>query len=90
VAAYLKSESSPIDEKNSSFDIVLLPKFAQENFREGGRGRRKQPDMKQFVRLRIGGGVQSELLIVDSNHCRYFPNESREYCLNATKQSLSV
>ncbi|AEM58696.1 hypothetical protein HAH_4021 [Haloarcula hispanica ATCC 33960] len=49
---------SAIDEKDSSFDIVLLTKFAQENFCEGGRSRRKQPNVKQYVRLRIGSGVQ--------------------------------
>lgn len=59
---------SAINEKHGGFDIVLLTKFAQENFRESGRSCRKQPDVKQFVRLRIGGGIQPELLVVDSNH----------------------
>jgi len=79
VATHLKSEASSlkcslgvlsaINQKYSSFDIMFLSKFAQENFREGGRSRRKQPGVKQFVRFCIGGGVQPKLLVVDPNHC---------------------
>jgi hypothetical protein len=78
VATYLKSESSSgkrslevfraVDEKYGGFDIVLSTQFAQENFCEGRCSRRKEPDVKQFVRLRIGSSVQPELLIVDPNH----------------------
>jgi len=57
-----------IDEKFGSFDIVFLPKFAQEDFGESGRCCRKEADVKQFVRCWIGSGVQPELLIVDPNH----------------------
>jgi len=51
VATHLKSEPRSlkrslevlraINKKNSGFDIVLLPKFAQENFRESSRSCRK-------------------------------------------------
>jgi hypothetical protein len=78
VATYLKSEPSSgkrslevfraVNKKHGGFDIVFLTQFAQENFCEGGCSRRKEPDVKQFVRLRIGGGVQPVLLIVDPNH----------------------
>jgi len=66
---HLDAAPDNLDEKDGSFDIVFLPKFAQENFCEGGLSRCKQPDVKQLVRLRIGGSVQPELLIVDLNHC---------------------
>lgn len=56
------------DEKHGGFDIKLLSKFAQKDFGESRGSRRKEQDRKQFVRLRIGGGVQPELLVVDPNH----------------------
>jgi hypothetical protein len=37
-----------VNKKYHGFDIVLLTRFAQENFCEGGRSRRKQPNIKQF------------------------------------------
>jgi hypothetical protein len=58
-----------VNEKFGSFDIVFVPQFAQENFRECRGSRRKQPDVKQVIRLRISSGVQPILLVVDSNHC---------------------
>jgi len=73
VATHLKSEYSSLEyslemlstsnEKNGSFNIVFLPKFAQENFCEGGRSRRKQPAVKQFVLLRIGGIHKSTAIV---------------------------
>jgi hypothetical protein len=79
VARYLKSESGSvkcslevlgaIDEKHGGFDIVFLPQFTKEYFGECRGSRRKQADVKQFVRGWISGGVQPELLIVDPNHC---------------------
>jgi hypothetical protein len=79
VAFMLKSEASSlesslevlsaIDEKHGGFDIVFLPQFAEEEFGESGRGRRKEADVKQVVCLGISGGVQPVLLVVDPNHC---------------------
>mgnify|MGYP007026969902 FL=1 len=31
-----------------------------------------------------------DILVIGEDKSRYFPNESRECCLNATKKSLSV
>jgi hypothetical protein len=59
---------SAIDQKHGGFDIVFVTKFSEKDLGECGRCRRKQPQMKQFVCLGIGGSVQPELLIVDSNH----------------------
>jgi len=79
VATHLKSESSSlqcglevlsaINEKDSSFDIVLFSQFAEEDLGQRCRGRGKEPDMKQIVGLRVCGGVQPKLLVVDPNHC---------------------
>ena len=79
VATELKSEASStkrglevlgaIDEKDGGFDVVFFSQFAEEDFGQSGRGRRKEADMKQFVRRWIASGVQLELLVVDSNHC---------------------
>jgi len=78
-ATHLKSETSSlkrslevlgaIDEKLGSFDIVFLPKFAQEDFGESGRGCRKEADVQQIVCIGICSSIQPELLIVDPNHC---------------------
>ena len=56
MATHLKSEPcslerslevlSTIYQKHSGFDVMLLPQFAQEKFRESGCSCRKQPDVK--------------------------------------------
>jgi len=53
--------------RNPVVSISFL-QLAEENFGEGGGCRRKQPDVKQFVRLWISSGVQPELLVVDLNY----------------------
>jgi len=79
VATRLKSESSSlqrglevlraVNEKDGGFNIVFLLEFAEEDLGSGGRGRRKQSHVKQLVGLWVCGGIQPELLVVDSNHC---------------------
>jgi hypothetical protein len=59
---------SAINQKHGGFDIVFLAKFAQEYLSRCGRYHRKQPQVEQSVCVVIGGGVQPELLIVDSNY----------------------
>ena len=77
-ATCLKSEScslecslemlGTIDEKHGIFDVMSLLEFAEEHLGERGRCGRKQPDVKQLIRLGTGSGVQPILLIVDANH----------------------
>jgi hypothetical protein len=45
-----------------------LSQFAEEQFGEDRRSRRKQPDVKQVVRYWISRSVQLELLVIDANH----------------------
>ncbi|GGN24381.1 hypothetical protein GCM10009021_27740 [Halarchaeum nitratireducens] len=56
-----------IDEKHGVGDIVFLTKLPQKLLRQCRRSRRKQPSMEEFVRFGIDGGVQPELLSVDSD-----------------------
>jgi len=57
-----------IDEKHGVFNIVFLAEFLEEYLDECGRGRRKQPHVKQVICCRISGDVQPVLLVVDPNH----------------------
>jgi hypothetical protein len=57
-----------INEKHGIFDIVFLPKLSKEYFGKIGCCGRKQPKLKQFVRVRISSSVQPVLLIVDANY----------------------
>jgi len=50
-------------------DIGLLPKFAQKDFGQRSRGRRKQPELKQVICLGIRGGIKLVLLVGDPIHC---------------------
>ncbi len=58
-----------VDEKHGAFDIVFFAEFTEEHLDERSRGGRKEPDVKQIVRLWVSSGVQPELLVVDPNHC---------------------
>ncbi|GGN24483.1 hypothetical protein GCM10009021_27870 [Halarchaeum nitratireducens] len=57
-----------IDEKHGVGDVVFLTKLPQKLLRQCRRSRRKQPNMEEFVRFGIDGGVQPELLTIDSDH----------------------
>jgi hypothetical protein len=57
-----------VNEKQCVIDSVFLPEFSEEYFGKCRRGCGKQPDVKQFVCLGVGGGVQPVLLVVDANH----------------------
>ena len=54
-----------IDEKQSVLDIVFLSQFSEKLSCDRNRIRRKQPRVKDSVRLRIDGSVQLVLLVVD-------------------------
>lgn len=64
------------DEKYGGFDIVCLPQFFEKDFGESGSRGRKQLQIENFVRLRIRDSVQSELLVVDSDHCSLTATDS--------------
>jgi hypothetical protein len=76
VAARLKSEAGPmkcglevfraIDEKHGGFDVVFFSQLTKKDLGQSGGGRRKQPDVVQFVRRWIASSVQPELLVVDA------------------------
>jgi len=57
-----------IDEKHSIFDVMFLAEFPEKPLSQCGRSRRIQPHMQEFVRSRIDGSVQPELLAVDADH----------------------
>ena len=59
---------SAVDQKHGGFDVVFLAEFTQENLCQGGRRRRKQPNVQQVVRLGVASSVQPILLVVDPNH----------------------
>jgi hypothetical protein len=57
-----------VDEKHGILDIVFLAEFLEEAVSQRDCRGRKQPHMEDFICVGIDGGVQPELLVVDSNH----------------------
>lgn len=56
-----------INEKQCVVNIVCLAQFSEEYLGRCGRGGGKQPDVKEFICVRIGGG-EPVLRVVDTNH----------------------
>jgi len=57
-----------INEKHGVVDIVFLPTLSEKYFGQYCRTRGGKTDVEELVRIRIDSGVQSEPLIVNTNH----------------------
>ncbi|EMA07798.1 hypothetical protein C436_21215 [Haloarcula marismortui ATCC 33800] len=57
-----------INEKDGVVNVVFLAELSKEDLGQSGCIRRKRTDIEVFVGVRIDGGVQPVLVIVDANH----------------------
>ena len=59
---------SVVDEKFDIIEPIASIKFGQKPSRCLFRGRRKQPEMQDFIRFRTDSAVQPVIVAIDANH----------------------